>query len=94
MPSALVSEADQKFPPDGRYRASVIVHGRNSHENQPQSPQRRRLIASRKIELVAHGPRPASGAVVESCRSIPRGRSQNAWRSARNGRDPRRHGNF
>lgn len=40
MPSALVSEADQKFPSDGLDRASVIVHGRNSHENQPHSPQR------------------------------------------------------
>ncbi len=56
MPAALVSEADQKFLSDGLDSASVIVHGRNSHENQPQSPQRRRLIATRKIESVAMVP--------------------------------------
>jgi hypothetical protein len=37
MPSALVSEADQKILSNGLDSASVIVHGRNSHENQPQS---------------------------------------------------------
>jgi hypothetical protein len=36
--------------------ASVIVHGRNSHENQPRSPQRRRLIATRTIESIAPAP--------------------------------------
>ena len=56
MPAALVSETDQKFLSDGLDSASVIVHGRNSHENQPQSPQRRRLIATRKIESVAMVP--------------------------------------
>jgi hypothetical protein len=58
MPSALVIEADQRFLSDGLDRASVIVHGRNSHENQPQSPQRRRLIATRKIESIAPAPDP------------------------------------
>ena len=34
-PSTLVIEADQLS--DELDRASVVVHGRNSHENQPQS---------------------------------------------------------
>jgi dihydrofolate reductase len=46
MPSTLVIEADQHFLSNGLDRASVVVHRRNSHENQPRSPQRRRLIAS------------------------------------------------
>jgi len=56
MPSSLVIEADQQFLSSGLDRASVIVHGRNSHENQPQSPQRRRLIATRRIETIAPAP--------------------------------------
>jgi len=42
-PSALVLEVDPRFLSDGLDHASVIVCGRNSHENQPRSPQRRRL---------------------------------------------------
>lgn len=53
MPSTLVIEADQRFLSDRLDRSSIIVHGRNSHENQPRSPQRRRLIATRAIESIA-----------------------------------------
>jgi dihydrofolate reductase len=56
MPSALVIEADQRFLSHGLDQASVIVHGRNSHENQARSPQRRRLIATRTIESIAPAP--------------------------------------
>lgn len=56
MPSALVIEADQKHLSDGLDRADVLVHGRNSHENQPQSPHRRRLIATRTIASIAPAP--------------------------------------
>jgi hypothetical protein len=52
MPSSLVVEADQKFLSEGLDRADIIVHGRHSHENQPQSPTRRRLIASRSVETL------------------------------------------
>lgn len=53
-PSALVIEVDQRFLSDGLDRASVIVCGSNSHKNQARSPQRRRLIATRTIESIAH----------------------------------------
>jgi hypothetical protein len=33
MPLTLVIEADQRFLSDGIDRTSVVVHGRNSHEN-------------------------------------------------------------
>ena len=56
MPSALVIEADQKHLSDGLDRVDVLVHGRNSHENQPQSPHRRRLIATRTIASIAPAP--------------------------------------
>ena len=49
----LVIEADQRFLSDGLDRASVVVHRRNSHENQPRSPQRLRPIANRTIKSIA-----------------------------------------
>ena len=52
MPDSLVIAADQAFLSDGLDNASVVVHGRNSHENQARSLRRRRLIATRKIESV------------------------------------------
>lgn len=56
MPPALVIEADQAFLSDGLDRADVIVHGRHSHENQPQSPERRRLIVTRGIPALGPAP--------------------------------------
>ena len=53
MPSALVVEADQHFLSYSLDRVDLIVHGRNSHENQAHSPQRRRLIATRRLKTVA-----------------------------------------
>jgi dihydrofolate reductase len=53
MPSALVVEADQQFLSDSLDRVDLIVHGRNSHENQENSPRRRRLIATRQIKTFA-----------------------------------------
>jgi len=56
MPASLVVEADQRFLAEALDRADIIVHGRHSHENQPQSPTRRRLIASRSIAELAPSP--------------------------------------
>jgi len=56
MPSSLVVPADQQFLSQGLDRADIIVHGRHSHENQPQSPTRRRLIASRTVETLGPAP--------------------------------------
>jgi dihydrofolate reductase len=52
MPSGLIVEADQKFLSDKLDDADFLVHGRHSHENQPLSGNRRRLIASRAIEAI------------------------------------------
>jgi dihydrofolate reductase len=56
MPAALKIEADQAFLSEGLDRADIIVNGRHSHEGQPQSPRRRRLIATH--EVAALGPSP------------------------------------
>jgi hypothetical protein len=52
MPDLVVIAADQALLSDGLDNASVVVHRRNSHENQARSLRRRRLIATRKIESV------------------------------------------
>jgi dihydrofolate reductase len=56
MPSSLVVEADQRFLASGLDRADIIVHGRHSHENQLQSPTRRRLVATRTVETLGPAP--------------------------------------
>ena len=52
IPPSLIVKADQEFFMRGLDAAAALVHGRNSAE-QPTSPRRRRLIATRKISAVA-----------------------------------------
>lgn len=56
MPAALLVDADQAFLSDSLDRAAILVHGRNSHEGQARSPQRRRLIATRSVANTAPVP--------------------------------------
>jgi hypothetical protein len=56
MPQALKFPGDLKFFTEALDRADLIVHGRNSFEDQPNSSQRRRLVATRKIADVAPDP--------------------------------------
>jgi dihydrofolate reductase len=56
MPAALLVDADQAFLSATLDRAAILVHGRNSHESQPPSLRRRRLIATRGV--AATGPVP------------------------------------
>src|SRR5215210_4557651 len=49
MPDELKIEADQKFFANGLDAAAAVVHGRHSHENQPHSDQRPRLILTRRV---------------------------------------------
>jgi dihydrofolate reductase len=56
MPPGLKVEADQQFFARALDGATLLVHGRDSHENQPNSPQRRRLILTRKIAATAPDP--------------------------------------
>jgi len=56
MPDELKFEGDKAFFSAALDRADLIVHGRNSYEDQPNSPNRKRLILTRKIAALASDP--------------------------------------
>ena len=56
MPESLKFPGDQRFFNDALERADLIVHGRNSFEDQPNSPRRRRIIATRQVAALAPDP--------------------------------------
>ncbi len=56
MPDELKFEGDKKFFTAALDRADLIVHGRNSYEDQPNSPRRKRIIVTRKIAAIAPDP--------------------------------------
>ena len=56
MPDALKFEGDAAFFNAALDHADLIVHGRNSYEDQPNSPRRRRIIVTRSITALAPDP--------------------------------------
>jgi dihydrofolate reductase len=48
MPDELKFEGDKRFFTAALDRADLIVHGRNSYEDQPNSPRRKRIILTRR----------------------------------------------
>jgi dihydrofolate reductase len=56
MPDELKFEGDKRFFSAALDRADLIVHGRNSHEGQPNSPQRKRIILTHKVLATAPDP--------------------------------------
>jgi len=56
MPDELKFEGDKKFFNAALDAADLIVHGRNSYEDQPNSPRRKRIILTRTIAAVAPDP--------------------------------------
>src|ERR1700710_91068 len=56
MPDELTFEGDKRFFSAALDRADLIVHGRNSHEKQPNSAQRRRLVVTRRTAALAPDP--------------------------------------
>jgi dihydrofolate reductase len=56
MPSSIINEADQRFFSQGLDEADVVVHGRNSQEQQRNAPRRQRLVLTRQV--AALGPHP------------------------------------
>ena len=56
MPDELKFECDKAFFTAALDRADLILHGRNSYEDQPNSPRRRRVILTRKVEAIAPDP--------------------------------------
>ena len=56
MPDELRFEGDKQFFTAALDRADLIVHGRNSFEDQPNSPRRKRLIVTRTVDAIAPDP--------------------------------------
>jgi hypothetical protein len=56
MPDSLKFPGDLAFFTAGLDRTDLIVHGKNSFEDQPNSPKRKRVIVSRSIETVGPDP--------------------------------------
>jgi len=56
MPVELKFEGDKKFFTAALDRADLIVHGRHSYEDQPNSPQRKRIAVTGSIGALAPDP--------------------------------------
>jgi dihydrofolate reductase len=56
MPDELKFEGDKQFFTEALDRADLIVHGRRSYEDQPNSPRRRRIILTRSVGAAAPDP--------------------------------------
>jgi dihydrofolate reductase len=75
MPAALKFEGDKRFFTTALDRADLIVHGRNSGEDQPSSPKRKRIILTRGVPSLARDPsnpnavlwNPRSASFEEAC---------------------------
>ena len=56
MPDSLKFDADLDFFERGLDGVDVVVHGHHSHEQQPHSHLRRRLILTRQVPAIAADP--------------------------------------
>jgi hypothetical protein len=56
MPDELKFEGDKRFFTAALDRADLIVHGRHSYEDQPNSPLRKRIIVTRRVGAIAPDP--------------------------------------
>ena len=78
MPNSLMFESDKQFFSQALDRADAVVNGRHSHEGQPNSPLRKRLVLTRKIATLATDPEnprallwnPAGAGFEEACRAL------------------------
>ena len=78
QPASLHFEADQRHFTKGLERADVIVNGRHSAEDQPNSRARRRLVLTRQVAGLAPDPdnpkarlwNPAGASLEEACAAL------------------------
>jgi dihydrofolate reductase len=78
MPDGLKVEADQRFFEKSLDEVAAVVHGRHSHEGQPNSPRRRRLILTRRVSALEPDPahplvrlwNPAGAAFSAACAAL------------------------
>jgi hypothetical protein len=75
MPQALKFKGDLEFFTAGLDRTDIVVHGRNSFEDQPNSPLRKRIILTHRVTDLAADPKnpkatlwnPAGASFEEAC---------------------------
>ena len=78
MPPGLKIDADVRFFNHGLDTAAIVVHGRNSHEQQAASDQRRRLIVTGSVTRLEPHPRlpnawswnPEGMAFADACKAV------------------------
>ena len=63
MPDSLKFPGDKHFFETSLDGAALIVHGRHSHEGQPNSPKRKRLVLTRKIKALTVDPEPPNASL-------------------------------
>ena len=56
MPDELKFEGDKRFFNAALDRADLILHGRHSYEDQPNSPRRKRIILTKTVGALAPDP--------------------------------------
>jgi len=56
MPDELKFEGDKAFFSAALDHADLVLHGRNSYEDQPNSPRRKRIVLTRKVGAIATDP--------------------------------------
>ena len=56
MPEALKFDADQTFFRAGLDRCEAVIHGRHSHEQQPNSPRRHRIWVTTRVAGLERDP--------------------------------------
>ncbi|WMT78539.1 dihydrofolate reductase [Bradyrhizobium sp. Ash2021] len=56
MPEGLKFDGDKRFFTAALDHADLIVHGRNSYEDQPNSPKRKRVVLTRNVRAIAPDP--------------------------------------
>src|SRR6185312_15847198 len=62
LPPQLIADADQRFFEEALNQVDIVVHGRNSAEQQPNYAKRRRIIVTRNVAAIA--PDPANAKAV------------------------------
>ena len=74
MPDELKFEGNKQFFTAALDRADLIVHGRHSYEDQPNSPLRKQIILTRRVGAITPIlpiPKPCCGTLLELRSSPP-----------------------
>jgi dihydrofolate reductase len=56
MPDCIRNDADQHFLQTAMDQATVLIHGRHSHEGGPRAAKRKRLVVTRQVPDIAPDP--------------------------------------